>query len=117
MLVSDKNLLFFQFFLLFISPIFYILEKHLKNLKIPISIISFVDNSLFISQNKSISHLNANLFYSYNIISFLLTRFGLRVEHRKIEVFHFSQLHGVFNPLPLNLTTIGGPILLPKTSW
>ena len=33
------------YFLLFI----YILEKCLKNLKIPISVISFVDNSLFIS--------------------------------------------------------------------
>jgi len=34
---------------LYLSPFLYILEKHLKNLKIPISIISFVDNGLFIS--------------------------------------------------------------------
>jgi len=34
---------------LYLSSIFYILEKHLKILKIPISIISFVDDSLFIS--------------------------------------------------------------------
>jgi len=34
---------------LYLSPFIYILENHLKNLKIPISIISFVNNSLFIS--------------------------------------------------------------------
>ena len=34
---------------LYLSPFIYILENHLKNLKILISIISFVDNSLFIS--------------------------------------------------------------------
>jgi len=101
---------------LYLSPVFHILEKHLKNLRIPILIISFVDDSLFISQNKSISHLNANIFYSYNVISSLLTRFRLVVEHGKTEVFYFSRLHRVFNPSPLNLTTIGGPILLPKTS-
>jgi len=34
---------------LYLSPFIYILENWLKNLKIPISIISFVDDSLFIS--------------------------------------------------------------------
>jgi len=34
---------------LYLSSFLYILEKHLKNLKIPISIISFMDDSLFIS--------------------------------------------------------------------
>ena len=34
---------------LYLLPFIYILEKCLKNLKIPISVISFVDNSLFIS--------------------------------------------------------------------
>ena len=45
-----------------LSSIFHILENCLKILKIPISIISFVDDSLFISQNKSISHSNTNFF-------------------------------------------------------
>jgi len=62
---------------LYLSSIFYILEKQLEILKIPISIISFVDDGLFISQNKSISHLNATLFYSYNVISSLLTKLSL----------------------------------------
>ena len=56
---------------LYLSSIFYILEKHLKILKIPISIISFVDDGLFISQNKSISHSNTNLFCSCNNLLFL----------------------------------------------
>ena len=101
---------------LYLSPVFHILEKHLKNLRISILIISFVDDSLFISQNKSISHLNANIFCSYNVISSLLMRFRFVVEYGKTEVFHFSRLHGVFNSPLLNLTTIGDPILLPKTS-
>jgi len=102
---------------LYLSPIFYILENHLKNLKIPILLLSFMDNGLFITQHKSISISNANLFYSYNVISSFLTRFGLVIEHSKTEVFHFSRLHGIFNPPPLDLTTLGGPILLSKTTW
>ena len=100
---------------LYLSSIFYILENHLKNLKIPISLLSFVDNSLFIAQHKSISVSNANLFYSYNVISSLFTRFGLVVEHGKTKVFYFSRSYGIFNPLSLDLTALGGPILLPKT--
>jgi len=102
---------------LYLSPIFYILENCLKNLKIPILLLSFVDNSLLITQHKSISVLNVNLFCSYNVISSLLIRFGLVVEHSKTEMFHFSRLHSVFNPSSLDLTALGGSILLPKTTW
>ena len=82
---------------LYFSSLFYILEKWLKNIKIPISILSFVDNGLFISQNKSISVSNANLFCSYNVIYSLLTRFGLVVEYGKTEIFYFSRLHGSYS--------------------
>ena len=34
---------------LYLTPFLYILEKHLKNLKIPISILSFMDNGLIIA--------------------------------------------------------------------
>jgi len=34
---------------LYLAPILYILEKHLKILKIPISILSFIDNGLLIA--------------------------------------------------------------------
>ena len=99
---------------LYLSLVFLSLENHLKILKIPISIISFVDDGLFISQNKSISHSNANLFCSYNIILSLLLKCGLVVEHGKTDIFHFSRSHRVFNPPSLDLSAIGGLVLLPK---
>jgi len=45
---------------LFIAPIFHIFEKRIKNLKIPFSFLSFVDDGLFISQEKSFANTNAN---------------------------------------------------------
>ena len=44
---------------LYFSPLLYILEKYLKILNIPVSLISFVDNSLFISQNTNIDTSNS----------------------------------------------------------
>ena len=102
---------------LYLSPLIYILEKRLKNLNLPISILSFVDDGLLIAQNKSFPTSNAQLFCSYNILLNLLNSFGLAVEHSKTEVFHFSRSHGSFNPPPLDLSPIGGPILQPKDSW
>ena len=102
---------------LYLTPFLYILEKRLKNLKIPISMLSFVDSGLIIAQNKSILSLNSQLFYSYNVLFNLLTDFGLVIEHGKISVFHFNRLHGAFNPPPLDLTPLGGPIHCPKNSW
>ena len=102
---------------LYLSPIFHSLENCLKILKIPISIISFVDDGLFISQNKSISHSNTNLFCSYNIISSLLTRCSLVIKHGKTDVFHFSRSQEAFNSPLLDLFALGGPILLPKNTW
>jgi len=103
---------------LYISPLFFIfLKKRLKNLKIPISVISFVDNSLFISQDKYFNVSNSNLFCSYNVMSSLLKQFELVIKYRKTEVFHFSRSHRMFNPPLLNLTMLGGSILHPKETW
>jgi len=102
---------------LYILPVFHILENQLKNLKILVSILSFVDNSLFIAQSKSLMVSNSILFCSYNIVSSILDNFGLVLEHSKMKVFHFSRTQGVFNPLPLNLSDIGSPILKPKNTW
>jgi len=99
---------------LYLFLVFFSLENCLKILKIPIFIISFVDDGLFISQNKSISHSNANLFCYYNIILSLLMEYSLVVEHGKTDIFHFSRSHGAFNPPPLDLSSLGEPILLPK---
>ena len=101
---------------LYLSPL-YILEKRLNILNIPISLISFVDDSLFISQNKSIDVSNSQLFCSYNILSGFLDKFGLNIEHSKTETFHFNRSYGMFNPPPLDLSPLGEPILCPKSLW
>jgi len=97
--------------ILYLSLLLYILENRFKNLNIPISILSFIDDGLFIVQNKSIFTSNSHLFCSYNILSKLLDSFGLVIEHSKTEVFHFSRAQGVFNPPSLDLSLLGGPIL------
>ena len=68
--------------------------------------------------------LRANLFHfltlffcSYNVVSNFLSKFSLIVKHSKTKVFHFSKSHSLFNPLPLDLSSIGSPILYPKKSW
>jgi len=93
--------------------------KKIKNLLTPISVLifSFVDDRLFVSQEKSYKKSNTNLFYSYNIISFLFSQFSLVIEHNKLEVFHFLRLTKNINPSSLDLCPLGGPILYPKDMW
>ena len=85
---------------LYLSLFLYILEKCLKNLKIPVSFISFVNDGLIIAQNKLIDTSNFQLFCSYNVLSKLLNKFGLTIKHSKTDIFHFNRSHGIFNPLP-----------------
>ena len=47
----------------------------------------------------------------------LLDKFGLIIEHLKTEVFHFNRLHGLFNLPSLDLSSIRGPVLVPKNLW
>jgi len=101
----------------YLSPFLYILENHLKNFNILVSIILFVDDGIFISQDKSPIYSNSHLFCSYNIMTKLLDKFGLIVEYLKTEVFHFNRSHGLFFLPPLDLSSIGGPILVPKNTW
>ena len=72
---------------LYLSLLLYIIENRLKNLKLPISILSFVDDGLFIAQNKSLTVSNSHLFCSYNVLSNLLDSFGLIIEHSKLKSF------------------------------
>ena len=83
----------------YIAPIFHIFKERTLS-PIPISILSFVDNRLLISQKKSYEKSNTFLFYSYNIISFL---FSLVIKHEKLEVFHFSGSTKNINLPPLDL--------------
>jgi len=102
---------------LYLLLFLYILENHLKNLDLKISILSFVDNGLLISQSKSLNLSNTYLFSSYNVASKLLSKFSLLVEHLKTEVFHFSRSHSNFNLPLLDLSSIGGLSLVPKDTW
>ena len=102
---------------LYLLPFIYILEKHLKNLKIPISVIFFVDNGLFISQSKSFDILDSHIYCSYNILTNLLEKFGLIVEHSETEIFHFNRFHGIFNSSLLDLSLLGGNIFWPNNTW
>jgi len=104
-------------FVLYLSPILHIFEKQLKNLKIPISILSFIDNVFFVTQNKSLIVSNLHLLCSYHIISSLLKQFRLILKYRKMEVFYFSRSHRIFDLPSLDLILLGGPILLSKNTW
>jgi len=96
---------------LYLLLFIYILENHLKNLKIPVSIISFVDDGLFISQSNFFDISNSCLYCSHNVLSNLLEKFGLVVKHSKTKIFHFNRSHGIFNPPPLDLSPLGGDVL------
>ena len=50
-------------------------------------------------------------------MSHLLEQFSLVIKYGKTEVFHFSRSHGVFYPLFLDLSILGGPILHLKETW
>ena len=93
--VSQRLALSPILFALYLTPILHILEKYLKNLKIPVSILSFVDNGLLIAQNKLLTVSNYFLFCSYHVASFFLEKFGLVIEYRKIVQFFISRAHGV----------------------
>jgi len=102
---------------LYLVSFLHILESQLRNLKIPVSILSFVDDGLLVAQSKSFNYSNSLLFCSYNIVFNLLSKFGLLIKHLKTEVFYFTRSHGIFNLSPLNLSSIGSPILYLKDFW
>ena len=102
---------------LYLASILHILEKQLKILKIPVSILSFVDNGLLTVQSKSLTILNDFLFYSFKVTAFFLKKFGFILKHNKMEVFHFSRSTSMFDPPSLNLSALRGPILCPKNIW
>ena len=102
---------------LYLLLFIYILENCLKNLKIPVSIISFVDDGLFISQSNSFDISNSCLFYSYNVMTNLLEKFSLVVEYSKTEIFHFNRSYSSFNPPHLDLSPLGGNILWLNETW
>jgi len=78
---------------IYLLPIIKTFKKRIKNLKesIPTDILSFVDDGLLISQEKSYSLSSSFLLCSYNIMSKILLNAGLIMEHSKTELFHFTR--------------------------
>ena len=73
--IGQGSALSFILSALYLAFILYILEKQLKNLKIPVSILSFIDDGLLVTQNKLLIVLNSLLLCSYHITSLLLKNF------------------------------------------
>ena len=102
---------------LYVAPLFYIFEKRTMTLFIPVSLLSFVDDSLSVSQEKSYEKSNSILQSSYSIISSLFENFGFVIEHDKSEVFHFSRATKKSKLPLLDLSPADGPILNLKDIW
>ena len=49
-------------------------------------------------------------------MSRILLNAGLVMEHDKSEIFHFMRTQHPLTP-PLDLSSVGGPILTPKPIW
>jgi len=56
----------------YISLIFHIFEKRIKNLHIPVSLLSFVNNGLIISQEKTFEKADASLLFPLSNVMGLL---------------------------------------------
>jgi len=101
---------------LYLAPIIKTFKKRIRNLnkEIPTDILSFVDDGLLISQEKSYSLSNSFLLCSYNIISKILIDAGLVMEHNKTELFHFTRARHPPNPF-INLSSVGGSVICKGT--
>ena len=75
---------------LYIASIFHIFEKRTKNLLFPIQVstLSFVDDGLLISQEKSYEKSKVNFFCSYNIISSSFNQFVSRTKEVDLVFFY-----------------------------
>jgi len=100
---------------LYLVSILHLFEQQARCPENPLNVSTFlfVDDGLLISQERDYDKSLSTLKYSYNIISHLFTAIGLVLEHKKLEIFHFSRARINLNP-PLDLTDISGPILYPK---
>jgi len=101
---------------LYIAPILHLFEQQAQALNLGSSILSFVDDSLLVSQRKMYNKTLPELTSSYRVVTDLLVSFGLVMEHDKSEIFHFSRAHNDSNP-ELDLSAIGVSTLKPKAYW
>jgi len=83
---------------LYIASILHLFEQQAQALNLGSSILSFVNNSLLVSQRKTYNKTLLKLTSSYKAVTDLIILFGLVMEHDKLEIFHFSRVHNNFNP-------------------
>jgi len=74
------------------APIIRMFKNRVNNLqdKISADVLSFVDDGLLVSQEKTYKVSSSYLLCSYNIMSKILLDAGLIMEHNKSEIFHFT---------------------------
>ena len=96
---------------LYLSPIFHILENCLKNL----SLFSHLLTIDFLFLRTNCYPFPTQIFFVVTML-FHLSLPNLVMEHNKTEVFHFFRSHRVFTPPLLDLSSLGGPCLLSKTT-
>ena len=103
---------------IYLTLIIKTFKKRIKNLKenILTDILSFVDDSLLISQEKSYALSFFFLLCSYNIMSKILFDTSLIIEHSKTELFHFTRACHPPNP-SIDLTSVGDLVISPKLIW
>jgi len=100
---------------IYLSLIIKTFKKRIKNLKenILTDILSFVDNGLLISQEKSYFLFSFFLLCSYNIMSKILLDASLIMEYSKTKLFYFTRVQHPLNS-SIDLTPIEGPVIFPK---
>ena len=114
--MTEICLFFYSFCPIYCFFILYI-QKRTKNLSIPIlvSLLSFINDGLFISQKKSHKKSNKILYYSYSIVFSLFNQSSLAIRYNKLEDFHFSRMTKKTEPSLLDLRPIDSTIL--KLLW
>jgi len=95
---------------LYIVSLIRIFEIRAQVLNLNTSILSFVDDSLLISQGKIYNTILSELYSSYRVVTDLIISFGLVIKHDKSGIFHFYR---IFNS-ELDFSAIGTPTLKLK---
>ena len=113
--VGQSSTLSSILFVIYLMPIIKTFKKRIKNLKenIPTDILSFVNNGLLISQEKSYSLSSFFLLCSYNIMSKILLDISLVMEHSKTKLFYFTRAQHPLNP-SIDFSSVEGPVISPK---
>jgi len=101
---------------LYIVPIIHIFELRAQVFNLNIYILSFSDDSLLISQEKTYNTILPDLHSSYRVVIELIVLFGLVIEHDKLEIFYYSRAYNNSNQ-ELDLSVISIPILKLKIYW